>query len=162
MPRLFVFAVLALPAVAGAACAQSASSGYYDSYRSADARANGDPRDALPSPQRQSDPGQWTPLPPYARDDQVDEGHSDDEAHRRDRARTAELNHHAYATRHDGPAESRHAAEEAQYRANLATHDHALQQYRDDQSRYADRIARWRARANACEAGNINACQEPE
>jgi hypothetical protein len=89
----------------------------------------------------------------------------EDAAHRADRLRTAELNHRANA-RPSGTTSSdsrgAYARQSAQYRAELADHARALRTYDDDRARYADRIARWRAQANACEAGNLEACQRQE
>jgi hypothetical protein len=88
---------------------------------------------------------------------------SEDAAHRADRLRTAELNHRANTRPADTAspdARSAYARQSAQYRAELADHARAVQDYSDDRARYADRIARWRARANACEAGDIEACQQ--
>ena len=90
----------------------------------------------------------------------------EDAAHRADRLRTADLNRRAGTARPKpvGDSQGRNAydRQSAQYRAELADHARAMQDYSQERARYADRIASWRARANACEAGNVEACQGPE
>ena len=80
--------------------------------------------------------------------------------------RTADLNRRAGTARPKpiGDSQGRNAydRQSAQYRAELADHARAMQDYSQERARYADRIASWRARANACEAGNVEACQGPE
>jgi hypothetical protein len=113
----------------------------------------------------------WRAPSPYARADQVDQGRADDAAHRADRAYTARLNQRrwpgynaapsAAAPRTGGAAASRYAQDSQAYRAELADHQRAMQAYQSDQARYADRVAAWRARADACERGNLDACNGP-
>lgn len=112
----------------------------------------------------------WQTPRPYARADQVDQGRADDAAHRADRAYTANLNQRRWPGYNAPPSPPRsgsaaaagYTQESQAYRAQLADHQRAMQDYRDDQARYADRIARWRARADACERGNPDACNGPE
>jgi hypothetical protein len=115
--------------------------GYYDREDSSDARRD-DPR-AAQSDYRQAP----SPSGP------------DDAAHRADRARTAELNqnHYRRPDSNDGYAE-----QQAEYREQLAQHEQDVRTYQYSRSRYAARIAEWRARADACEAGNIDACEGPD
>lgn len=178
MNRSFHVALIATAALAGAAHAQSGrpmpsyddgepprAGGYYDSYGSADARADEDDGyadedqgDSQFQPVRSS---HWVTPKPYARADQVDEGTPNDAAHRADRAYTAELNRRANArSSHTTSTRSgSYARERAEYRADLARHDQAVQDYRYARERYARRVADWRARADACEAGDTYACE---
>lgn len=150
---------------------QAQPDGPDDRYESAGARNNDDPRDAAPPRRPQgADQGSqqgWVQPPPYGRRGQVDEGTPDDAAHRADRAYTASLNRRTWpgrnaAARSASGATNGYAAEHARYQDELADHARAVQDYQAEQARYADRIARWRARANACEAGNPDACDGPE
>jgi hypothetical protein len=176
--RSFYVALIATAALTGMAHAQSGrpmpsyddgeppqAGGYYDSYGSADARGDEDDRAARESedhsqfaPVRTS---QWQTPRPYARADQVDEGTPNDAAHRADRAYTAQLNRNANtrSARSSGTRSNAYGREQAQYQAELADHDRAMADYRYARQRYAQRIANWRARADACEAGNIDACE---
>lgn len=118
----------------------------------------------------------WQAPKPYARADQVDQGRADDAAHRADRAYTAKLNQRRWpgynatpvappSSRQSGRPTARdqaYAQDSQAYRAELAAHQRAMQSYRQDQAGYADRVARWRARADACEGGNLDACNGPE
>lgn len=167
MTRTLFAALIATVALAGAAHAQTGrpmpsyddgqppqAGGYYDSYGSADARDQAEEGGGA---------GQWVAPRPYARADQVEEGTPNDAAHRADRAYTAQLNHNAN-TRSAGSTGARsgaYSSEQAQYQAELAAHDRAMDDYRYARQRYAQRIANWRARADACEAGNLNACDGP-
>ncbi|WP_019832276.1 hypothetical protein [Sphingomonas sp. PR090111-T3T-6A] len=167
MTRTLFVALIATAALSGAAHAQSGrpmpsyddgeppqAGGYYDSYGTADAREDAD-RGAS---------SHWVTPKPYARADQVDEGTPNDAAHRADRAYTAQLNRNANTrpARSPGTRSSAYSREQAQYQAELAAHDRAMDDYRYARQRYAQRIANWRARADACEAGNIDACDGPE
>jgi hypothetical protein len=174
--RSFYVALIATAALAGAAHAQSGrpmpsyddgeppqAGGYYDSYGSADARDDEDDRAAresdAPSRSGPARASQWQTPRPYARADQVDEGTPNDAAHRADRAYTAQLNRNANTRSARNSGSSAYGREQAQYQAELADHDRALADYRYARQRYAQRIANWRARADACEAGNIDACE---
>jgi hypothetical protein len=163
--RTLFVALIATAALSGAAHAQSGrpmpsyddgqppqAGGYYDSYGSADAREEAEDN---------ADQGRWVTPRPYARADQVDEGTPNDAAHRADRAYTAQLNRNANARsgRTGAPRSGAYSGEQAQYQAKLAAHDRAMDDYRYARQRYAQRIANWRARADACEAGNIDACE---
>ncbi len=167
MNRLLVVALLATASAAaltGAAHAQSRpmpaydeqqtrpspDGSYEDSYSSEDTRnQDRDQRDTPPPSSR------WATPAPYARADQVDQGRPDDSAHRADRAYTADLNRRRWAGRNAPPPPAgSYSQSSAAYRAELAEHDRAMQQYRAAQDRYAERITRWRARADACEAGD--------
>lgn len=183
MPRLLLAALIVTAGLGGAAHAQSQSRpmpSYQDdenwsSPTPSDDNANS--RDA-----RRDDgyaPGYGDPQTPRRRahSNEDDDGYAgeppagEDAAHRADRLRTADLNHRAYARPQsaDGRPRSRadagqadYAQQSAQYRAELDDHAHAVQDYRAEQARYAERIARWRARANACEAGDLDACDGPQ
>ena len=90
-----------------------------------------------------------------------------DAAHRADRAYTASLNQRSWPGRNANPhgtsdAANAYSAEHARYQAELADHARAMRNYQAEQARYADRIARWRARADACEHGDPDACEGPE
>jgi hypothetical protein len=140
--------------------------GYHDSYGTADthhhvnqtpgSQGYGD-EDAGP------DGDGWQTPPPYARPDQVDQGKQDDARHRADRDHTSYLNHKRWPGRNAAPATAdSYAAAHAEYQAELAYHAREMQAYRAEQSRYADRITRWRARTDACENGHRIACDGPE
>jgi uncharacterized protein involved in copper resistance len=160
--RTLLAAFFATTALAGAAHAQSSREstyddgqapdprGYYENYSSTDARTGDAPSQ------------HWEAPKPYARANQVDQGRPDDEAHRADRAYTADLNRRAYAPPSTPYNTGGYPQAQNRYRAQLAAHDQAMADYREAQRRYAERIAHWRARANACEAGDIYACQGPE
>lgn len=160
MNRSFYVALIATATLSGAAHAQSGrpmpayddgeppqAGGYYDSYGTADAREDAD----------RSASSHWVTPRPYARADQVDEGTPNDAAHRADRAYTAELNRNANSR--SGRRSGASSGEQARYQADLAAHDRAMDDYRAARQRYARRMADWRARADACEAGNIDACE---
>jgi hypothetical protein len=173
VPRLLLAALLASATLAGTAHAQEYAGrpmpsyddgepidprGYYDSYGTADARYD----DASPvDEQRMADyraANHWVQPRPYSRADQVEQGTSNDAAHRADRAYTAELNRNAKArSRSSMPRVS--GRDQTQYRADLDAHSRDMAQYRADRARYDQRIANWHSRANACEAGYYDACE---
>lgn len=70
----------------------------------------------------------------------------EDEAHRLDRARTADLNRRV---ERDTAARDRAMPRSAAGRAD----------YRQAQARYARALAEWRARFDACNAGDWDACR---
>ncbi len=181
MPRLLIVALLASAALTGTAHAQyghaqydggrpmpsyddgerSDPRGYYDSYGTADARAE---EEAPVDEQRMAEYREathWVEPRPYARADQVDEGTPNDAAHRADRAYTAELNRNANArsrqTSVGGSGTS--ARNQAQYHADLNEHARDMQAYRTAQARYANHLDDWHRRVAACEAGYYDACQ---
>lgn len=120
-------------------------------------RGFGDPK--LRGADRQDDYPGYADVPPPSGQT------GEDSAHRADRRRTAELNRRAQ-TQHTaaaaGQPRSDYGQQSAQYRAELADHARAMQDYGEERARYAQRIAHWRARADACEAGNLDACQGAE
>lgn len=148
--------------------------GYSDSYGTADLHHHVDQTPAPPpvpdgygaydAPPVGTGQGGWQTPQPYAREDQVDQGSPNDAAHRADRARTADLNRRPHSGYNAGPAtggNGSYAASHAEYQAELARHARDMQAYRDQQSQYSERVARWRARADACEHGDPYACEEP-
>ena len=176
MTRTILAALLLFSGVAATAHAQSRPMPSYqddesygqptasdDNASSRDARRDsgypagyGDPK--LRSSNRQDGYGGYADVPP------ADPG-GEDAAHRADRLRTADLNRRAGARPRpagDGQSRSAYNQQNAQYRAELADHARAMRDYSEERARYAERIADWRARANACEAGNVDACQGPE
>ncbi len=178
MTRTIFVALIATAALAGSANAQSGrpmpsyddgqppqAGGYYDSYGSADARDDEDDRYAPEdegasqfTPVRSS---HWVTPRPYARASQVDEGTPNDAAHRADRAYTAELNRRANArsARTSGTRSGASSYDRAQYQAELAEHDRAMDDYRTARQRYSQRIADWRSRTDACQSGYVDACE---
>ncbi len=136
MPRPYIAALLTAVSLAGAAHAQDQTFG-----------------DMTP-------PGtHWVTPKPYARRDQVDQGNPNDDAHRADRAYTADLNRYANArTRSHVANRTAYARGDAEYQAELREHDRAVQQYQAERAQYAEQLARWRARTNACESGYYGAC----
>ena len=172
MTRLLLAALLVTASEGGVAHAQSRPMPSYqddekwaaptasdDNANSRDARRDegypsnyGDPPTRRPS--RQSgDSGYNVAPPPFD---------GEDAAHRADRQRTAELNHRANTPPAANGGRTDYAQQSAQYRAELDDHAHAMQDYHAAQARYAERIARWRARADACEGGDLDACNAPE
>lgn len=123
--------------------------GYSDSYSSTDARQD---QQDYPAPP----PGQYRQAPPPSAYRGAPPYDGEDAAHIADRNRTAELN------RSHAQAGGSYADQQALYRQQLDQHRQAMQDYRYARARYADRIAEWRARADACESGNIDACEGPE
>lgn len=185
MPRLLIVALLASAALTGTAHAQYGGAqyggapyggdrpmpsyddgerpdprGYYDSYGTADTRAE---EEAPIDERRMADyreAAHWVQPRPYARADQVDEGTPNDAAHRADRAYTAELNRNANArSRPSSGGSGTSTRDQAQYRAELSEHARYMQAYRAAQARYADHLDDWHRRVAACEAGYYNACQ---
>jgi hypothetical protein len=150
---------------------QGYAGGYQDSYGTADTHHHVDqtpPPPPVPDGYGGGYNGQpgadgWKTPAPYARADQVDQGSPDDAAHRADRARTAALNRRNWPGRNAAPTPTpqSYSGAHAEYREELDQHARDMQDYRAEQARYAERIARWRARANACEAGNTDACEGP-
>ena len=112
-----------------------------------------------PGPQPAPADGWKTPKP-YARPDQVDQGHPDDAAHRADRARTATLNRRpwrGYNAQPSGAPSGSYAAEHARYQAALAAHAQDMQRYQADQADYQRRMADWHQQSDAC-ARDAYAC----
>jgi hypothetical protein len=109
---------------------------------------------------RAADADSWQPVAPYAREDQVDEGTPDDEAHRADRAYTASLNRRTWPG-WNAKTPTRARATTPAYAADLAEHDRAMQAYRQAQARYAAEMEDWQARSDACEQGYVEACGGP-
>ena len=171
MTRWLFVALLAIPWLAGAAQAQPRPMPAYqddESYAppsaSDDNASSRDARGEAGYPRNYGDPSikqRDRQQDPYAGYNDVPPPAGEDAAHRADRLRTADLNHRANArptTGSGSQSDNGYARQSAQYRAELADHARALQDYGDERARYADRVARWRARANACEAGNVDAC----
>ena len=176
--RTILAALLATAGVCGTAHAQSRPMPSYqddetygrptpsdDTANSHDARADEDyPRNYGNPPVRQSNARQSAPTDDYGGYDTPPppSSRAEDAAHRADRLRTAELNHRAATRPAPRSGNATYDRQSAQYRAELADHERAMQNYGDERARYAERIARWRERANACEAGDAGACQGPE
>lgn len=175
MNRSFHVALIVAATLAGTAHAQSGrpmpsyddgerpqAGGYYDSYGSADARederAEADYEDEGRSQFTPVRSSRWVTPKAYSRADQVDEGTPNDAAHRADRAYTAELNRRAN-TRSGSSRPSVSSYDRAQYQAELADHDRAMQDYRYARQRYAQRVSDWRARTDACQSGYAEACE---
>jgi hypothetical protein len=172
--RTILAALLATAGLCGVAQAQSRPMPTYqddESYgqptASDDNASSRDARHDAGYPRGYGDPptvghdGRQNDYPGYA---DAPQG-SDDEAHRADRRRTAELNQRAAARPRpavSAQTRSDYSEQSAQYRAELADHARAMQDYNDERARYAERIAHWRARADACEAGDPAACNGPE